>query len=451
MPQNQAEADALSAGKWITTDSNHAPGLFLEYEITVPKDVEYNFYARKFWKHGPFKWHFDDQPWTECGKDVPLMDSVELRKFVGANWVWLGKVKLKTGIHTLRIELTDETSPACFDCFLLTTQPFEARGKMKPGEKYNRAPEGWFAFEPDRDPYTASPIDMRRLNEKSAGDGGFIQVKNGSFVHGKTGQPVRFWGVNTNVEMAKMDSASVDAFARFLAKHGVNIVRLHGGAWKRDAIHEIDQEYLDKLCYFVAAMKKQGIYVSLSIYFPLWLNLTEKDGFAGYKGQVPFSLLFFNPQFQDLYRGWWKTLLTARNPILNNKLCDEPAIAFLEIINEDSYLFWTFKPYESIPAPQMEILEKLFGDWLTKKYGSIDQAFAAWGKSKGNVRGDETAAGRVGFMPLYNIFTNKTLRGQDTAEFLTQNQREYFEKTIQYLKKDLGFKGCVYASNTDFT
>ncbi len=56
---------------------------------------------------------------------------------------------------------------------------------------------GWFAFDPKPDPYSAtSAIDLRSLNEKQAGDGGFIGVKGSRFVHTKTGEPVRFWAVN---------------------------------------------------------------------------------------------------------------------------------------------------------------------------------------------------------------------------------------------------------------
>jgi hypothetical protein len=50
----------------------------------------------------------------------------------------------------------------------------------------------------------------------------------------------------------------------------------------------------------------------------------------------------------------------------------------MEIQNEDSLLFWTFAPYETVPAPQMEILERSFGSWLAAKYGSIERAFTSW-------------------------------------------------------------------------
>ena len=34
--------------------------------------------------------------------------------------------------------------------------------------------EGWFPFEPKPDPFSDSPIDLRFLNEKFAGEHGFV-------------------------------------------------------------------------------------------------------------------------------------------------------------------------------------------------------------------------------------------------------------------------------------
>ncbi|GAB4460714.1 MAG: hypothetical protein OHK0029_25040 [Armatimonadaceae bacterium] len=448
-PANEQEAEVLSEGKWIGTASDRSAPLYLEYEVSVPSEGNYQFYARKFWKHGPFRWRFDNQPWQEVGREVALLDSAELRLHTVANWVSVGSVKLDKGKHTLRIEATDNKGAIAFDAFLLTRQPFVARGKMKPGEKYNRAPAGWFSFEPDPDPFAPSPIDLRYLNEKYAGENGFIVARGESFVHGNSGKPVRFWAINTGMETVYLDRAAVDYFARSLAKQGVNIVRLHGGMWKDNNFREIDPEKLDRVHYFVSALKREGIYTCLSIYFPLWLDLKDADGFAGYdqaKSKHPFALLFFNEDFQKIYRGWWQKILTTPNPYAENKpLREDPALAMAEIINEDSYLFWTFTPYENIPAPQMAILEKQFGDWAAKKYGSLDRAFATWG---GNTyRGDDKSAGRVGFMPLWEMFNKKDARGQDTAVFLAESQKKFFEETYRYLKQDLGYKASVYASN----
>jgi hypothetical protein len=224
----------------------------------------------------------------------------------------------------------------------LTSGSFAARGKLKPGEKYNRTNPGWFAWEPDADRFTSSPIDLRSLNEKVAGQGGFIQARGESFVHANTGQPVRFWAVNTGGETMNLNKAAVDQMAHSLAKRGVNLIRIHGGVWSPD-LKSIDQEHLQKMFYFIAAMKREGIYTCLSIYFPLWMRPDAKTGYEGYQGeQNPLALLFFNEDFQAVYRNWWKVLLTTKNPHTGLTLAQDPAVAMLEMLNEDSYLFWTF-------------------------------------------------------------------------------------------------------------
>ena len=242
-----------------------------------------------------------------------------------------------------------------------------------------------------------------------------------------------------------MNQTSVAYFARHLAKLGVNMVRLHGPMWKADDFRTIDPVLLDRCFYFIAAMKKEGIYTTLSIYFPLWLKLKPGDEFEGYEDKNPFALLFFNPQFQAIYRNWWKTILTTPNPYGGGPLNQEPAVAVAELVNEDSYLFWTFAPYEVVPGAQMRLVEQAFGQWLNGKYGSVDAALGKWGGK--SVRGDAPGEGRAGFMNLWEVFHVRNQRAQDTAQFLTNHQREFFARTQAYLKQELGFQGCVYASN----
>jgi hypothetical protein len=441
-PFNEKEAAVLSGGQWIGAGDERKETLFLEYDVQVPKSGTYEFYARKFWQHGPFRYRFDNGEWREVRRTA-LMDSAELRLFTVANWVSAGAVPLTAGKHTVRIELLENNGAASFDAFLLTAEPFRARGKLKPGEKYNRTMPGWFAFEPDADRFAPSPIDLRSLNEKFAGENGFIRTRGEEFVHSNTNRPVRFWAVNTGAETMSLNKNAVDLMARTLAKNGVNLIRIHGGVWSSD-LKTVDQEHLQKIFYFITAMKREGIYTCLSIYFPLWMKPDEKTGYDGYKGDKnPFALLFFNRDFQQVYRNWWKEILTTKNPHTGLTLAQDPAVAMLEMLNEDSYLFWTFK-YENIPTEQMDVLEGLFGTWLTNKYGSIQAALTHW--SSPHTR-DNVAAGRVGFITLWEIVNKKDFRAQDTATFLTLNQREFFSDTYKYLRQDLGFGGSVYASN----
>src|SRR5438552_1707045 len=48
------EKDKLSGGTWLQTDKG--ANVTAKWEVTVAKEGEYNFWTRKFWKHGPFKW-----------------------------------------------------------------------------------------------------------------------------------------------------------------------------------------------------------------------------------------------------------------------------------------------------------------------------------------------------------------------------------------------------------
>ena len=443
MPTTAAERAVLSGGAWIGAEGPRSLPLFLEYDVLVPSTGNYDFYARKFWKHGPFRWRFDQQPWQFVGKDPALLDDSPLRQFVGANWIGAGEVRLAAGKHTLRIELTESSGAAAFDCFVLTKVPFLPRGKSKPGEKLGRTEPGWFAFEPDLDTFQPTALDLRGLNEKTAGENGFIVRKGESFVHSKTSQPEHFWAVNAGGELTRMPPASLSYLARDLAKKGVNLVRIHGGLWKDSNFREIDPEKLAGLQRFVAALKKEGIYSCLSIYFPLWLDIPAGDSLAGYTpGKKPFALLFFNPEFQAIYKSWWKTILTAPSPH-GEPLGKDPAVAMTELCNEDSYLFWTFS-YENIPAPQMALLEKQFGDWLGKKYGSVGAALSTWKLPDPK---DKAPEGRAAFLPIWELFNKRGLRAQDTAAFLAQSQKAFFDGTARYLKSELGFSASVYGSN----
>ena len=195
-PKNlDGNAHLLSNGDWLNSAGKRGPqALFAKYPVEVPGDGEYSLWVRKFWKHGSFKWRFGDDEWRICDKTFALADDTPIKKFVNANWVSLGKVKLTKGPKTFEVELLakeGEDSGAGFDCFLLTRGPFVPNGKTKPGESSGKAEEGYFPFEPDTDKFTADALlDLRPLNEKAAGQAGFIKRQGMGFITGD-GKPVR--------------------------------------------------------------------------------------------------------------------------------------------------------------------------------------------------------------------------------------------------------------------
>ena len=129
--------------------------------------------------------------------------------------------------------------------------------------------DNWFPFDPKPDTFTQdSAIDLRFLNERFAGEQGFIAVKDGDFIHSRTGEPVRFWAVNGPPH--ELTGADLRQCARMLAKHGVNLVRVHGGYF--DERSEVDPAKIKHAIEIVEAMKAEGIYTHFSIYFPLWFT-----------------------------------------------------------------------------------------------------------------------------------------------------------------------------------
>jgi len=302
--------------------------------------------------------------------------------------------------------------------------------------------DGWFPFDPKPDTFADSPIDLRFLNEKFAGELGFIKVKDGHFIHAANGEPVRFWAVNGPPSDAK-DRAALRQTARTLAKYGVNLVRRHSAAFNKDG--EVDPAAVKRSIAIVEEMKTSGLYTHLSIYFPLWFTpRTDHPWLEGYDGKkYPFAALMFNPKFQEKYREWIKAVLTTPSETTGKPLIDEPALFGLELQNEDSFFFWTFDA-KNIPDVQLRMLETQFADWLKRKHGSLDAAFTAWKNLKLNR--DAPAEGRVGFRPLWNIFHEKTARDCDTAEFLLETQMKFYRDTIAFVRK-LGFKGLITPSN----
>lgn len=317
-----------------------------------------------------------------------------------------------------------------------------SHGMPARSEQATESSRGWFKFDPEPDKFTREALlDLRYLNESYAGENGFVRVKDGGFVHAENGAPVRFWGVNGPPHDLKGES--LRRCARTLAKHGVNLVRIHGGYFDKNG--QVDEEKIRHAIEIVEAMKGEGIYSHFSIYFPLWFKPEPGNPWLkGYDGNThPFAALFFNSGFQAQYRKWWVALLTTPSPKTGKTLFEEPAIFALEIQNEDSFFFWTFAE-KNLPEEQWRILEELFGDWLSEKYGSIENAFSEW---KGqSVKRDAPADGRVGFRPLWNIFNEKSPRDQDTTRFLFEMQTRFYAETARFLRT-LGYKGLITASN----
>ncbi|MEB3160866.1 MAG: hypothetical protein VKL20_05350 [Synechocystis sp.] len=295
-----------------------------------------------------------------------------------------------------------------------------------------------WAFQPLKDTYDRrSLLDLRDLNEAIAGEAGFVKLSadRESFVKGN-GEPLRFWGVNINGK--QLTDQQLRDQARFLAKRGVNLVRLHESLVPKTPeanFTDIDPQTRERIWRTVAAMKQAGIYVTISPYWaqsvkpqPHWPVPKSSKNLSG--------LLFFNPELQTAYQAWWRALLEPVNPYTGIALKDDPVIAYFHLQNEDSLLFWTM---QQLQGQDLNQLSEQYGQWLQQKYGSLVKAQAYWGK-KATLPTDNLPSGRISLYPIYELTkpinpnTDKGKRLADQTQFLTETMAEFNQKMVKFLR-----------------
>ena len=438
--------DQLSSGGMISTfDGPSDPQA--TYAVTIPKDGEYTLWLRANPIQTTLAWRIGDGAWQQVntGRGLDQVnianDSKPDLRFLA--WLNGGKAMLKAGTVNLSIKF-DSTSNhhGALDCFVLAAKPFAPNGKTKPGAKLGGAEPGWWAFEPNQDELGAEALlNLRGLNEKRAGQSGPLKAQGDDITLGD-GTPARFWAVNAG---APDDDGQADYLAARLAKCGVNLTRIHGGVFDRSGSDPtaIDKHHLERIHYAVKAYADQGIYVHLSTYFPLWLQLKASDGIEGAAlGKHPFGLVMFEPKFQAIYRSWLTQVLTTPNPYTGKTLAEDPAVGFVEIQNEDSFFFWTFSP-DNLGSGPWKRLEGLFSQWLVKTYGSADKAVAAWGGSTVRLGGAFEMTG--GGYAQASAADKKRIR--DQIQFLAELQHDFYATTTAFIKNELKFKGLVTGSN----
>ena len=322
--------------------------------------------------------------------------------------------------------------------------------------------ETW-AFEPARDRFeTTSLFDLRSLNEAVAGQSGFVRTDGqGGFVRGD-GHPIRFWAVNSYVAHQLEPTPrplwgpggdDLTHHARFLAKRGVNMVRLHRQIspdleTRPDAaLTDINEAERDAIWRSVAAMRREGIYTTLSPYWAVPMKFAQRWGIDGGHEQSALGLLFFDEQLQAAYRAWLRQLLTVENPHTGIPLARDPSLALFQLQNEDSLLFWTA---DGIRGPQREALERRFTDFVRQKHGSLWSALWAW---RGHALWrDHLFQRRLSLLSLWELTQPESGTGQarrlaDQTEFFARTMHEFNRQTVDYLRRELGLQSLVNAGN----
>lgn len=224
------------------------------------------------------------------------------------------------------------------------------------------------------------------LLDKPAGRLGPVVARNGQFYTGD--KRIRFWGVNICFSGCFPTHEQAERVASRLARFGVNCVRFHHmdnakfprGIFADDKLETLSPEALDRLDYFIAQLKKNGIYANLNLHVSrTW---SKPHGWEN-ADKLPQSfdkyLDIFHPDLIKANKQYATDLLTHVNKYTGNPYATEPAVAMVEINNEDTLFLWGGEQaLAKLPQPYAGLLNKLWNDWLVKRHGSREQLGAVW-------------------------------------------------------------------------
>jgi hypothetical protein len=286
---------------------------------------------------------------------------------------------------------------------------------------------------------TTSPADVSFLHDAPAGKDGFIRVQNGHFVK-PDGKRIRFWGVHLtdwspgSIELPPKEDTPM--YARTLARYGINIVRLHFvDKWAPTGITDgskndtrsFDPQQLDRLDFLVSELKKNGIYMDLNL--NVGRAYKEGDGVPD-AARLTWakSLTLYDKRIIELEKEYAHNLLTHVNPYTKTEYRNEPAIAIVEMLNENG-IGQGYNPPSKFYADE---LDGIYNAWLK---ANLSAAQLQNLRQEAGVQGDAP----VPRLPGNARATAPKDRYQTEVRFFMDLENKFYQDMKDYLR-GLGVK-----------
>jgi len=294
-------------------------------------------------------------------------------------------------------------------------------------------------------------LNVSSYLHKPSGSLGYVYVGEDGHLYAG-GKRIRFLGVNICGGTSFPEKEESEKIAARLAKFGVNIVRFHhmDASWEAFNIfnknlgntRHLNEEAIKRLDYFIAKLKENGIYVDLNLLvsrgFVSADGLPEEVDTVEWKDQQVLG--FFVDDVMKLEKEYARQLLTHRNPYTGLSYTDDPAVAFIEIVNEQGLIHgWLGGVIDRLPSVFKGILQEKWNKYLKSKYGSTEKIRKAW----------RLQAGEALEESKIQIFTRDEFGGKtiaarrDWVKFLLDLEETYFTEMYRYIKEEIGAKSLV--------
>lgn len=199
------------------------------------------------------------------------------------------------------------------------------------------------------------------------------------------GTRYKIWGVNTCFGANLPTPPQAAAVAERLAALGINNVRLHhldtspfpDGLFDPANPARLHPEALARLDAFVDQLARHGIRVNLNLH--VGRNASRALGLPAPGTDYDKIVGLFTPALIDAQKQTARDLLGRTNTCRGITWAADPAVAFVEISNEDSFFMWDAeKRLRALPPYYAAILQRQYNDWLLQTYRSPERLREAW-------------------------------------------------------------------------
>jgi hypothetical protein len=299
-----------------------------------------------------------------------------------------------------------------------------------------KADEKWIPLQDEVDIMPGSALDlspMGFLAGPCGSKGRVIATPDGHFAFANdSGTPRRFYGVNLCFGANYLTKEEADRLLDRLVRLGYNAVRIHhyeGQLTAKPAEGGLDWDpaQLDRLDYLIAGCSKRGIWVTTDLFVSRPIAFQQiglqDDGLVPMQ-RYKLLVLVHEPAYRD-WENFARQFLTHVNPYTGKRLADEPALAWISLINEGSTDFaWG----EVLQTPEWQ--EK-WNRWLALRYTTRPKLSAALEDLD---PGEEAGRGTVALPPQINA---NTARGRLCQEFVAEVEKSSFERMRDFLRNEI--------------
>ncbi len=284
-----------------------------------------------------------------------------------------------------------------------------------------------------------SALDFSAYVEGPAGKyGKVITTPSGGLAFsGAPEREVRFfgfglWGLTFRALIGKTDGATkanIKEYVALIKRQGYNMLRPTNFdmlvTWKSGKDGELDPVALDQIDYLFACTKEAGIY--------LYIDLGMSSGYFSSANKKPYGeqkldMFVGDALTREIYKTGVSKVLTHVNPYTGTRLLDDPMLVCINFYNEIEFA------YTRPSGKSKPVLERLWREWLKKKYPSVKAVSTAWKNAT------IAKLGSIDEIPLCRYSPGQD--GNDFAAFVNERFVEllgWWTKTV----RDIGYQGMV--------